>query len=539
MVTIHSILGLSWRLLPGKYAPAIIWVPATVIGLTTVLPLLYILVRTLGLGNDAWDTLFRSRTLVVLGNTAALTVIVTAASIAVSIPVAWLTVRTDLPFRRMWTVLTALPLVVPSYIGGFVIVAALGPRGMLQSLLSKTFNVEHLPEIYGLSGAALTLTLLSYPYTLITVRSALWGMDPALEEASRSLGYSRWMTFWKVTLPQLRPAISVGALLVGLYTLSDFGAVSLLRFDSFTRVIYQAYQSSFDRAIAAALSLLLVLVALALLTLEAWTRGRSRYYRSDSGSPRALRPVALGAWRWPALAFCGVVVILALALPMAVLGYWMVRGMQAGQPLGLAWVPMMNSISVSGLAAVLAVAVSVPVAVLAVRYPSRLSGFVERSAYIGFALPGIVVALGLVFFGVRYAPLLYQTLMMLVIAYVILLLPQAIGAVKSSFLQVSPRMEEAALSLGKRPVQIMVRVTLPLIRTGMLAGAGLMFLTAMKELPATLLLSPIGFKTLATTIWSATEEAFYTRAATSAILLVMVSSVPMAFLTLRESGRKG
>jgi iron(III) transport system permease protein len=181
-----------------------------------------------------------------------LAAVVTAASVAVAVPLAWLTARTDLPGRRAWAVLAALPLVIPSYVGGFVLVSMFGPRGLLQDALAP-LGVERLPEIYGLPGAALALTLFSYPYVLLTVRGALRGMDPALEEASRSLGSGGWATFFRVTLPQLRPAIVAGALLVALYSLSDFGAVSLLQFDSFSREIYTQYRSAFDRTPAAIL----------------------------------------------------------------------------------------------------------------------------------------------------------------------------------------------------------------------------------------------------------------------------------------------
>ena len=172
-----------------------------------VLPLAYLVLRTLGVGAEAGELLFRMRVLETLGRTALLALAVTGASIAVAVPLAWLTVRTDLPFRRVWSVLTVLPLVIPSYVGGMVVVASLGPTGMLQGFLAGPLGVERLPEIYGFPGAMLTLVLLSYPYVLLSVRGSLWGLDPSLEETSRGLGYSSWTTFRKVILPQLRPSI--------------------------------------------------------------------------------------------------------------------------------------------------------------------------------------------------------------------------------------------------------------------------------------------------------------------------------------------
>lgn len=498
-----------------------------------LLPIAYLVVRTAGAGEDAIHLLLRGRTLQVLANTALLALTVTAATSVLGVALAWLTVRTDLPLRRLWSVLLVLPLVVPSYVGGFVLVAAFGPRGMLQQVLAP-LGVERLPDIYGFPGAMVALTLFSYPYVLLSVRGALAGMDPSPEEAARSLGCDLRSTLLRVVLPQLRPAIAAGALLVALYTLSDFGAVSLLQFESFTYQIYIQYQGSFDRTLAALFALVLVCLTVAVLYAEGRARGRAKYYRSTVGSIRPLPIVPLGRWRWPALASCGLTVMAALALPIFVLAFWLVQGMTAGQPLQLVWGPALNSAYASSVATVVIVAAAIPVAILAVRYQSPLSALVERTTYIGFALPGIVVALALVFFGVRYATPLYQTLAMLIFAYVVRFLPQAVGAARASLLQVSPRMEEAARSLGSSVPGTMARITIPLLRRGLLAGAGLVFLTVMKELPATLILSPIGFETLATSIWSTTGEGLFARAAVPALLLILVSFIPMAFMAMDD-----
>ncbi|HMQ35624.1 MAG TPA: ABC transporter permease subunit, partial [Chloroflexaceae bacterium] len=229
-----------------------------------VLPLAYLALRAAGAGPEAWAALLRPRTLRVLAGSAALALGTAALSTLVALPVAWLTVATDLPLRRFWAVATLLPLAVPSYIAGFAMIAVLGPRGLLQQLLAP-LGIERLPPIYGFGGALLALTLCSYPYVLLTVRAALRRCDPAVEEAARSMGDSPLTVCFRVLLPQLRPAIAVGALLVALYSLSDFGAVSLLQFDSFTRAIYVQYRGSFDRSGAALLAILLVGLTVGLL----------------------------------------------------------------------------------------------------------------------------------------------------------------------------------------------------------------------------------------------------------------------------------
>ena len=430
-----------------------------------------------------------------------------------------------------------MPLVVPSYVGAFLAVSALGPKGLLQQLLAP-IGVDRLPEIYGLPGAAITLTLLSYPYILLTVRAGLRNMDPSLDEAARTLGHGPWSAVLRLTLPQLRPSIAAGSLLVALYTLSDFGAVSIMRYETFTWAIYQQYQSSFDRNIAALLSLVLVLLAAVILISGGFARTRGRYSSPGSGSPRPLKLVSLGRWRWPAVGLCSAVTIAALGLPTAVLAYWLVKGVAAGEPLLLLWSATKNSLLLSVIAALAATALSVPVATLVVRYPGVLGRLIERTSYMGYALPGIVVALALVFFGVRFARPVYQTYWLLIFAYVVLFLPAALGAVRASLLQVNPRVEEAARCLGSGWWRVMLSVTAPLMRPGLLMGAALVFLVTMKELPATLILGPLGFKTLSTAIWSASEEAFFAQAAAPALMLILVASVPMAFLIARDRSQR-
>ena len=514
--------------------PAIISIPALFVGGALVLPLIYLVVRTFDAGGDIWELLFRQRVGTILVRTILLVATVAVASITLAVPLAWLTTRTDLPFRRAWVVLSALPLVIPSYVAGFIVVAALGPRGMLQQTLEGPFGVERLPDIHGFVGALITLTFLSYPYVVLTVRAGLFRIDPALEESSRVLGRGNWTTFFSVTLPMLRPGIAAGGLLVALYTLSDFGAVSLLRYETFTWAIFVQYESALDRTLGAGLSLALVILALAIIGLELFSRGRARYYSSTTSISRPPSNIRLGRWKWPALAFCSIVVAVSLIAPMSILGYWVVRGISAGEPFNLVWESVGNSVYVAALAATVAVIAALPLAVLSARYPGAFSGLLERLSYIGFALPGIAIALSLVFFGARYAPPLYQTIGLLLLAYVVLYLSPALGAVRTSLLQISPRIEEAARGLGNSPLRAFSSVTLPVARPGLLAGWALVFLLVMKELPATLILSPIGFNTLATSIWSNASEAFFARAAFPALLLIAASAIPLAFLMLRE-----
>lgn len=514
------------------WASLVLWAGALLIVATLLLPIIYLAIRAAA-SDDLIRTLQRPQLWLILARTAWLALVVTVLSALIAVPLAWLTVRTDIPLRRLWSVLAPLPLVIPSYVGAYVYASALGPRGLLQQSLEGPFGIVRLPSIYGFSGAVLTLTLLSYPYILISVRAALQRIDPALEEASRSLGHGAFATFRRVILPQLRPSLGAGSLLVALYVLRDFGAVALMRYDTFTRVIYIQYHS-FNRAQAAVFAFFLIGLTLIIVSFEAGLHGRARYHRVGPSTARPPHQIALGRWRWPAVLFCATVVSLGLVLPAAILIYWLMRGLRAGEMLSTLGPATWNSLTASGIGAVVIVLAALPVAILVVRRPGRLTSLLNRLTYSAFALPGIAVALALVYFGINYARMLYQSFPMLILAYGILFLPQAVGAVRSALLQISPSLEESARSLGRSPWHVFLTVTVPLIWPGLLAGASLVFLTAMKELPATLLLAPIGFRTLATSVWSSVSEAFFARAAAPALLIVLMSSVPMTLLSLYD-----
>ena len=534
--------GATWtprRLLPPslRREPLSLWLAAIAVAGAAALPVLYLAVRAAESGESAVDLIFDFDTVAILWRSIQLIVLVTLGSVLIAVPLAWLTVRTDLPFRRAWAVASVLPLAIPSYVGALAFISAFGPKGLLQGWLEGPFGVERLPDLYGLTGASVVLILLSYPYVFLTVRATLWRLEPEMEEASWTLGRSPWQTFRRVTLPLLYPAIGAGALLVALYTLSDFGAVALLQYDTFTRVIFNEYNNAFNRSAAAALSLVLLAVAVSLILIEASARRRARYYSGANAARRLRRIVRLGRWRLPAFIFSSLVTLLALGIPVFVLVYWLTRGINAGESGLFDWDAAYTSVQYSVAAAVVTVIAAIPISVLSVRRPGLLSTGLERFSYVGFAMPGIAVGLGLVFFGIRYATGIYQTVYLLVFAYVVLFLPVAVGLIRSSLLQVNPRMEEAAMSLGRSRINAFLTVTVSVIRPGLAAAAIMVFLLTMKELPATLILGPIESRTLATSIWTAAEEAFFARAAAPSLLLVIASAAPMTFLVLRERSR--
>lgn len=501
--------------------------------LLLLLPLVYLVVRAAGVGGEkALDLLLRPRTIEIMRNSALLAFTVTLCSLIISLPLAWLTTRTDLPGRRIWSVLATLPLVFPSYIGAFALIAMLGPRGMLQGWL-EPLGIERLPSIYGFFGATWVLTSFTYPYLLLSLRAGFRRIDPTQEEAARSLGYTAWQGFWRVTVPNLQPSMVAGSLLVALYVISDFGAVATMRYTTFTRAIYVQYLSSFDRSLASLLALVLVIMTVCLLVATQAIQGRQTLYRSGTGL-RQPRRIALGRWRWVALFFCTLIILNVLVLPTAVILYWFMRGVAAGESFLPVWQATFNSVQASALAAVVSICFALPVAYLSVRFPTRLALALSRIVYMGYGLPGIVIALSLVFFGANYLTPLYQTLAMLIFAYTVRFLPQAMGALRANLLQISPRLEEAGRGLGLTPRQTLWQITAPLMRPGLWTSVALVFLSTIKELPATLLLGPTGFSTLATQIWSATAEAFFARAAAPALILLLVSTLSIVIILQQE-----
>lgn len=515
-----------------RRAPASLVVPAVVVALLVNVPLVYIFVRASGSGLDAYlESILSPLVGKLLWRTVTVAFASVAVSLALAIPLAWLVVRTDLPGRRFWAVAGALPLVFPSYVAAFALVAFLGPQGYLQGWL-EPLGITDLGNVaYGFSGALLALSLFSYPYIYLLLVAALRDLDPALEESSVSLGASRFATFFRVTVPQLRGSMYAGSLLVALYALSDFGAVSIVRYNTFTLSIYNAYRSLFDRTVAASLASVLVVLTLVFILVEAWLAHRVRPSRSRPSRPAP--KIALGRFKAPALVFVSLVTLAGVVLPLGVVGFWGVRALWVGNPLGTAGQAAVGSLTVSILAAVAAVVLAVPPAAWSVRSTGKASKIVERLCHSGYALPGLVIALSLVFFVSRWVRPLYQTLGLLVIAYVIRFLPQALGAARSSLAAVAPAFEEVARSLGRGTFSVLSTLTLPLVRPGLLAGGGLVFLTAMKELPATLLLRPTGFETLATRVWTGAAEGIYSEAAIPALTLVAVSVVPVYLLTIR------
>jgi iron(III) transport system permease protein len=499
--------------------PAALLAVSAAVALLVLAPVGFLLDQTLSTGwNEIQRLLFRSFVGDLLVNTAALVAVGTAACTVLGVAVAWFVERTDLPGRRAWAVLAALPITVPAFVTSY-------------SWVSIT------PAVQGFWGAAAIVTLAYYPLVYLPVAAVLRGTDPALEECARSLGMGPWRTFFRVTLPQTRIALLGGMLLVSVHMLSEFGAFAMLRFQTFTTAIYDQYKLSFDGAAASMLASVLVLLCLVLLVTELAARGRGRYARVDSGSARPPAPARLGRARWAVSGGFLALIGLALGLPLATLVYWVVTGSSSADfDFGAVLAATGTSLKLGLGAAALTTLLALPISVLSVRHPSRAATLIERATYVPFALPGIAIALSLIVLSIHWFPAIYGTTQLLIVAYAILSLPLALVATRAALAQAPPIHEEVARSLGCGRLEAMVRVTLPRILPGLGAAAALVFLATITELTATLLLAPIGTETLSTQFWAKASSLSYGAAAPYAALMVAISALPTYLLTRRLGG---
>jgi iron(III) transport system permease protein len=475
-----------------------------------LLPILYTIVQAAAVGaQEAASLLFRPLVGALLVNTISLVVAASLATAIIGVGTAWLIERTDLPGRKIWSLLMAAPLAIPPFITSYAWVSI---SNVLQDF----------------AGALLVVTFAYYPLIYLTVAAALRGLDPALEETARALGEGAWGTFVRVVLPQLRPALYGGVLLVALDVLTEFGAFALLRFRTFTTELYAQYRIGLDGPETSLLALVLVGLCLALLFAELKVRGGARYARVGAGTRHLGAPMQLGRMRGPALCLLVALVIATIGVPVSMVVYWLLQHAQAATSpaapsLSALLDATLNSIGYGLMGAATALLIAAPIAYLAVRYPSRWTELIERVAYLAQGSPGIVVALALISLTINLVPPLYQSLPLLALAYAILFLPLALVSMRATLAQIPKRYEEVARSLGGNSVSVALRVVLPLAASGIGAGAAMVFIFVSTELTATLLLAPTGARTLATEVWANTSSLAFAAAAPFAALILCLS----------------
>lgn len=521
--------------------------PACLSALAVLVPLGYLVIRAAVQPGDLEPLLSRVNARR-LGNTLGLAASVLAVTTLLAAPMAWLSVRTSLVLRRLLSVLAVLPLAVPGYVMAYALLSLGGDDGMLVRWLGaesawleplRREGSGTLPRMSGFSGALVALSAVNLPYMYLTLRAAMRDLDPALEEAARSLGQGPRRVWLGVVAPQLLPAFLAGGLLVVLHVIADFGVVSLMRFETYSAVLYTKY-STFDAANAARVALLLLAVAGVFIAVEMGLLARLRLDRAGSGASRRPARHAPGWGQVPAVALFAGVIGLTVVVPVATVVGWM--GALDGPP---AWPrvagALADSVQASLPAAMLATMVATPIALLRARHPSPLAFLAERLPFLGYATPALAFALSLImlvsadWMPDRLFGWFYQSLPLLVLAYLLHFLAEAVGPVRSSVYLASPRLEEASRALGLGPVRTFWRVTVPILRHGLLVSLALVFLSCLKELPLTMLLAPIGFESLAMQAWGYSENAEFAQAAPFALAILGVSAAFTGVLLL--SGR--
>ncbi|MCW6510453.1 ABC transporter permease [Lichenifustis flavocetrariae] len=493
--------------------------PALAVALAALLPIAFVAIMIAQAGGPLISALvFRPRVGTLLVNTALLVGIAVPLCVSLALGLAWLTERSDLPGARLWAWAFLLPLAIPAFVQGYAWATV-------------------APSLNGLPAGLLVSVLAYFPFVYLPAVAALRRIDPAFEDAAASLGLAPWAAFRRAVLPQLRVALCGGGLLVGLHLLAEYGLFVMIRFDTFTTAIVDQFQSSFNGPAANMLAGVLVLCCLLLLRVEAAIRGGERHARGGSGAPRPVGRRQLGRATFPILAACGLLAAASVGVPLVTLGRWLVVGGTAiwqWDSLG----PALGQTVVLALAGgLLTTLAALPAAWMSVRLPGSVTRIIEGSHTLVGALPGVVVALGLVTFAIHAAPSLYQTTLTLLLAYAVLFLPRALIALRGSIALTPIELERVAASLGRSPVAALLTVTLRIAAPGAAAGAVLVALGIANELTATQMLAPNGTRTLAMAFWALSGELDYAAAAPYALIMMLVS-LPLVVL-LRARFRPG
>ena len=483
-----------------------------------------------------------------VGNTVVLVLGVGLGVSVLGVGTAWLVTACRFPGRRALEWMLVLPLAAPAYVLAYAYTDFLQFSGPLQSALRSAIGWQAgeywFPEVRSLSGAIAMFSLALYPYVYLLSRATFLERSLSALEAGRLLGYGPVRSFFAIALPLARPAIAAGVALALMETLADFGTVSYFAVQTFTTGIYHAWLSLGDRVAAGQLSTLLLALVFAVLLLERWNRGRARFHTSASQRRESLYVLA-GARRWLAALVCALPVLLGFVLPAGILLFMAMRESDS-QHGGRMWVLIGNSFTLAGVAAVVVVVVALVMAYAARIVKSPLVSGANRVAGLGYALPGAVIAVGILVpvtrldhalvdalasFGISTGLLLTGGILALVYAYAVRFMAIALQTVESGLSKITPSMEDAARSLGYRPAETMLKVHLPMLRGSVLTAGLIVFVDVMKELPATLVMRPFNFDTLAVQAYNYASDERLPEAAAASLVIVAVGLIPLLVLS--------
>ncbi len=515
-------------------------------------PILIVFASWLGPPSDVWRHLADTVLAGILRNTFVLVLGVGSGVFIIGVSLAWLTSMCEFPGRRIFEWALMLPLAIPAYVLAFVAVGLLDFSGPVQGFLRSVFGSSAwFPNVRSETGVVLVMTLAFYPYVYMLARTAFLGQGRNVLDTGRVLGLSPWASFFRISLPMARPAIAAGVALALMETLADFGAVSIFNYDTFTTAIYKSWFGFFDLATAAQLaSLLLMFVAIALVV-EKQMRGRARY--DVTGKLAREQRFCLSGWRAVgATTAASMVMLFAFVIPVLQLAGWSWEAARYDLD-SRYFLFFFNTVSLGAIAAGLTALAAILLAYTYRLRPETFTRIAIRFATLGYALPGSVLAVGIMLsfvwldkqiaavflslFDVKLTLVFTGTVFALLLAYVVRFMAVAYGPVDSAFERIKPSLLQAARSLGASNWQILWRVSVPMLKAGAFSAALLVFVEVMKEMPATLLLRPFGWDTLATRIFEMTAEGEWERAALPALTLVLAGLVPVIMLVRRSDSK--
>lgn len=504
------------------------------ISLLMLIPILYIVQYGLFSEENFLNVLFREETFYLLKNTFVFTFSVTVIALVVALVCAFLTECCELPYRNILAVLISLPLCIPALVSSFTWFS-INP-----SVINKFFCDSlsmcdvNFTRISGFSGITFVMTLVSIPLAFIPISAALKKIDTSWIEISQSLNQGRFKTFIHAILPQLKPAIGNAILLVSLHMIIEFGAVSIMGYNTLSVAIFEEIEMYYNTQGAALYSLILLLVCLAIVGLEMRFRGQERITRAGKGVIKPLKRIKLSKLQSGlAIGFMLVIFVLGILIPFIILITWILEGTSIRSEYFDIFIfieVIFNTIWMAMGAAIITVLVSVPIVWIAVYYRSKTATFADRLPFILHAIPALLLALALAKYTVHYARPFYQTYWVLIPAYLMLYLPLAQTSVRTSIEQIPAGIIQISNSLGRGTCYLIWHIILPCIKPGLIAGLALCFLQMMKELTATLILAPAGISTISIELWQATNNYSFSISAAYGMALIIFSGIPVFIL---------
>ncbi|MHB8172695.1 MAG: ABC transporter permease [Thermincolia bacterium] len=499
---------------------------------------------------DIWQHLWENLLPEMVRNTALLLIGVGVGTFVIGTGMAWLVVAYRFPGQSVFEWLLLLPLVIPTYIMGFIYMSTFDYAGPVQTFLRQWLgNSDWFPEIRSGAGAVLVMTLALYPYVYMLAKAGFQGLSSTAYEAARVMGFGPGKFFLRIGIPLIRPAIAGGVALALMEALADFATVRYFNFPTLSEGVMRVWNGMMDLGAARELAGLLAMVALALILFELALRGRSRYYQTGGKSPGISRTQLVGWRKWGATVLCTLVVAMAFGLPIMQLVLWASEEITA-MPEGTIEVYMgliLNSLLLAGLAALFAVICALIMASGVRISGGKLAKFLARISTIGYAMPGAVIAVGILitvttldhglnrllekYWDAGFGLLITGSVAGLVYGYVVRYMAVAYNSIDVGMEKLTPNLTLAAQILRASKWRIMWRIHLPLVAPGIFAGAALVFVDVMKELPITVMLRPFGYDTLAVWVWQMAAESMWAGAAIPALTIVLVGLIPVIYLT--------